>query len=175
MSRSYMNDKWCVRCGKTTPTPFLEKNMFLFKGVPKEGLVVDIGCGNGRNSVYMKQQGFLSVLPCDMKPDYGCKMHLGHDKFKVHPGEACIILANYVLMFLNKKERLQVYKEMHRMSHHGTYIVVEYYPALDSFAKTKEDIIKLRDEFLDFFSCNGGFRGIRMRQDKLIILAGAAL
>jgi len=42
-----MNDRWCVRCGRTDPTPYLRKYARLLLG--KAGnRVLDLGCGNGK-------------------------------------------------------------------------------------------------------------------------------
>jgi len=75
MSRKYLNDRWCIRCGRKTPTPYLAKVLKLFS---KKGMVLDIGCGNGRNSVFMTDQGY-NVKSIDMANDFGNKIILGKD------------------------------------------------------------------------------------------------
>ena len=75
MSRKYLNDKWCVGCGSTEPTPYLRKNIELF---PEEGSALDIGCGNGRNSEYLRNLGY-KVDSIDMVDDYGTQIILGKD------------------------------------------------------------------------------------------------
>lgn len=75
MSKKYLNDRWCVRCGRTTATPYLRKNSKLFPG---KGNVLDIGCGNGRNSKYMLDSGY-NVDSIDMVADFGIKCELGKE------------------------------------------------------------------------------------------------
>jgi SAM-dependent methyltransferase len=102
MSRKYLNDKWCIRCGRKTPSPYLKNNVKL---LPKEGKVLDIGCGNGRNSIFMKEKGYV-VTSVDMVEDFGNKNIIGEDPLPSDKYD--IILDNYILMFLDKKERKQV-------------------------------------------------------------------
>ena len=62
MSRKYLNDRWCIRCGRSTATPYLRQYAKLF---PSKGRVLDIGCGNGRNTRFMEGLGY-KVDPVDM-------------------------------------------------------------------------------------------------------------
>ena len=39
-------------------------NKFL-SGIPKDGVIVDLGCGSGRDSLYMKNLGYKNILPID--------------------------------------------------------------------------------------------------------------
>jgi len=140
MSRKYLNERWCVRCGKMDPTPFL-KEMYtkhMKVRVDPSLKVLDIGCGNGRNSKYFYG---ADVKPIDMATDYGDKCILGKDKL---PGEEYdVILANYVLMFLNEKERKQVIKEIDRHSCEGTRLVLEMYAAKDAHPYNWKDLITI--------------------------------
>lgn len=134
MSRQYLNDRWCVRCNKTDPTPYLKKNLKL---LPKRGRVLDIGCGNCRNTNFMLEgSNAYSVTPVDMVGDYGQKLVLGKDSLKptVTGCKYDIILANYVLMFLNKRELYKVFKDIHNIcSKVGTCLMIEMYDAKDSY------------------------------------------
>lgn len=144
MSRKYVNEKWCVRCGKTEPTPYLRDNL---KHIQPEGkTIIDIGCGNGRNSAFMFKCGAAGVASVDMVNDYGDKIVLGHDKFPYQDNTFDIVLMNYILMFLSPEEREQVYSEVMRTAKDGAIVVCELYAAKDSFAKNKEELIVLRDE-----------------------------
>jgi len=136
MSRKYLNDRWCVRCGRKTPTPYLKKNQ---KHLPPAGSVLDIGCGNGRNSVFMKNLGY-KVDGIDMAGDFGIKSILGVEDLPKGPYD--IILANYVLMFLNQKERYKVFRDILRCSKEGTMLFIEMYPALDGYKYDLNKIVK---------------------------------
>ena len=85
MSRKYMNGKWCVRCGKNVPTPYLRKNTKLF---PQNG----------------------NVDPIDMAVDFGIKCILGENPLPNKKYD--ILLANYILMFLDEGTRYKVMEEM---------------------------------------------------------------
>ena len=150
MSRKYVNDKWCVRCGKTTPTPYLQKNISLLQTEGKT--VVDVGCGNGRNTIFMRDQGFR-VVPLDMCNSLGEDMTLGKDKFPLEDNSVDIILSNYVMMFLDEDERDQVIEEMKRVAKFGCKIMLELYPAKDSFAVNKEEMIAMQKDIFDKLDC----------------------
>jgi len=98
--------------------------------LPKSGKVLDIGCGNGRNSAFMKKKGY-QVTAVDMAVDFGSHIMLGRDPFP--KGKYDIILANYVLMFLDEEERKQVIGEIQDKSKEGTVLVVELYEAKDAY------------------------------------------
>jgi hypothetical protein len=165
MSRKYLNGKWCVRCGKKTPTPYLEKNWELLGH--EKGTIVDIGCGNGRNTVFMQNKGF-ACTPLDMADDFGNTISLGKEKFPLDGKSIDIFLANYVLMFLSKKERNQVASEIKRTAKDGSTIMVELYPALDSNAPSEEKMVKLQKEFFDKLGCTK----IRYSKGKFIARIG---
>ena len=153
MSRKYMNERWCVRCGKNIPTPFLVKCVKKMENI-KGKIVVDIGCGNGRNSEYMKNLG-AEVHSFDMCNDYGLKLNLGRDIFPNEMNEVDIILANYVLMFLDTDELANVINEINRIiNRQNGMIVWELYPAKDSYYPDEQSIKKLnifvKNVFKDF-------------------------
>lgn len=149
MSRKYLNDRWCVRCGKCCPNPYLIKNLKQ-SGIEScdrcTSVVLDIGCGNGRNSKYMKSLGFKKIISLDMAGDFGTACVLGVDKMPVADNSVKIILCNYLLMFLSDEERGNVLDEIQRISSVGCVILVELYPAKDSYAKTKEEMMVMLDE-----------------------------
>ena len=159
MSRKYLNGRWCVRCGKNDPTPYLKKNIKLF---PENGRVLDIGCGNGRNSKYMKSLGY-EVDSLDMAGDFGIETILGKDPFPVD-GEYDVILANYVLMFLDEDERWVVQREILKHSKPGTILMIEMYPAKDAH---DYDL----DEIFEYFE-NQGWKKIRKSIDRCVLKCG---
>jgi SAM-dependent methyltransferase len=107
--------------------------------LPKQGRVLDVGCGNGRNSVYLKNLGY-KVDSVDMAGDFGIKAVLGHDPLPEGPYD--IILANYVLMFLNTKERFRVMRDVNRRASSGALLFIEMYPAKDGFKYNLDRIVK---------------------------------
>lgn len=153
MTKKYLNGRWCVRCNRKDCTPYLRDNIKLF---PKSGLCLDIGCGNGRNSKFMKEKGY-DVISLDMVSDYGKEHILGKDLFPRASYD--IILANYVLMFLNEKERHFVIKEIKKNSKVGTFLMVEMYPAKDSFSY---DINVIITNFLNW-------KVVRKSKDRFIL------
>lgn len=78
----------------------------------------------------MESLGY-DVTPVDMVDGYGVEMTLGVDSLPDGPYD--VILANYVLMFLNAPELTQVLNEVERVCKVGTVFVVEMYPAKEAF------------------------------------------
>lgn len=158
MSRKYLNNRWCVRCGRNTATPYLKKNTKLF---PVKGNVLDIGCGNGRNSNYMIELGY-NVDSIDMVEDFGIKCELSKDPLPYRKYN--IILANYILMFLNKINRHKVMKEINERSNKDTILMIEMYPAKDAHHYNFD---KITDYFL-----NKEWIKLRKSKDRCILKKG---
>ena len=163
MSRKYINCKYCVRCNKQSPTPYLFKNYDLLVVNRKKCNIVDMGCGNGRNSRFMTGKGHL-VTSVDMVADYGHKIILGQDKIPVDNSAVDIILCNYILMFLNKQERKQVIGEIKRIAAPYCRIIVELYPAKDSETKNEKEMVALQKEIYEQL----GWEKIRYSKGKFI-------
>jgi SAM-dependent methyltransferase len=167
MSRKYLNDKYCIRCSRKTVCPYLRKNYDILIDLKTTGKfhfnVLDIGCGNGRNSDYMIGRGH-DVTPLDMINDYGKKCILGQERMPVQDGSIDIILCNYLMMFLNYVEREQVISEIKRVASSTCKIMVELYPAKDSYAQTQEDMIKIQKEIFD----NLGWKKLRYSKGRFI-------
>ena len=117
-------NRFCRRCNRRTPTPYLLAVTKLF---PEKGKVLDIGCGNGRNTIYMEDLGY-EVTAVDQNDDFGTRLICGkHSLPGIHYD---IILANYFLMFLHEGIRHDFLEnDIHRVSKIGTILVAEYYPA----------------------------------------------
>jgi len=165
MSRKYLNDKYCVRCGRKEACPYLRDNYkLLVEGNEERSLhVIDIGCGNGRNSEFMKKKGHI-VMSLDMVNDYGVKTILGKDTLPVEKASIDIVLCNYLMMFLNQRERSQLIREISRVAAPDCKIILELYPAKDSYAKTEEDMVKMQEKIFKKF----GWEKIRYRKSKFI-------
>ena len=151
MSRKYLNDRWCVRCGKTIPSPYIKNNMAII--VPEGGdkpSILDIGCGNGRNMNFLKEYA-RECKGVDMAPSCpnSASTILGHDRLPVTRRGWDVILANYVFMFLNTKERKQLIREIKRVSSANAKIVVELYPAKDSEITSDEEMVKMQEELFE--------------------------
>jgi len=150
MTRRYMNERWCVRCSRNKPTPYLEKHWRKLippsvKDPEKVG-IIDIGCGNGRNTEFFHKQGYHNTVAFDMVRDYGYKLILGEESFPVLNNSVTVILANYVFMFLDKTERKTVIKDLKRIAAPGCTIMVELYPAKDSFTPDIKKCEQLQKE-----------------------------
>ena len=146
MTRKYINDRWCVRCGKDEATPYLRKNWELLADDSGSfGSVIDVGCGNGRNSAFMTKKLGAVCTMVDMAGDVGSAVTLGVDKLPVEDKSVDIVLANYIFMFLSATERRQVVKEIKRIAKDNCKIMVELYPAKDSHAPTDKDVEAMRD------------------------------
>lgn len=171
MSREYLNNKYCVRCGRSEATPYLRKYVDLIKAYAPGGdaaSVLDIGCGNGRNSEFMRASGFKTVASFDMKPDYGVAMSLGSDDFPAEDSSVGVVLANYVLMFLNQEERRQVLREIRRVAKPGCVLMIELYAAKDSECPDAQSLLELRDEIADFFP---DWKRLRFSKERCILRA----
>ena len=156
MTRKYLNDRWCARCGRLTPTPYLVKNQKLF---PENGVVLDIGCGNGRNTNHLRLLGY-SVDPIDMVDQpYSMQIVLGHDDLPQRRYD--IILANYVLMFLDENERSKVMYEILDRAKENAILMIEMYPAKDAHDYDFDEIVKF---FLD-----RGWSKLRKSKDKCVL------
>ena len=151
MSRTYMNERWCVRCGRTGMTPFLRSSLpkltklMADAGTAKaEAYVIDIGCGNGRNLAGLEADGFdrKHMHGYDMCPSArDVRLMLGRDSFPAADRSTDLILANYVLMFLNDLELMQVFNEINRVAKPGALLVIELYPAKDSRIKNDAEMV----------------------------------
>jgi SAM-dependent methyltransferase len=159
MDREEQKTKYCARCNRRTATPYIRKHI---SDLPQKGHVLDLGCGNGRNSEYFKQKGY-TVTSVDMVPTYqgAHKIILGDDPLP--GGTYDIILANYVLMFLPKEKRESVLREIMRHSKISTYVVIELYHAKRAFPCTIEEIIEL------FFLSSNEWEILHKVKDRCIL------
>ena len=159
MSRKYMNDRWCVRCGRQEATPYLRKHWKKLEHNPfgssmsfhdHDIRVVDIGCGNGRNSEFMKEKGF-QVVSLDMGNDYGSNCLIDGSPLPLFENTVDVILVNFLFMFLKRSERKRIIKDLKKSARGNCTVMVELYPAKDSETKTEKEMIKLQKELFDDF------------------------
>jgi len=171
MSRKYVNDKWCVRCGKEDPTPYLSKKLDVISPdvERRENMVViDIGCGNGRNTNYMKEQGFGHIYSYDMAGDFGEEMTIGRDSFPLGMSAVDIVLANYIMMFLDTWESSHTMNEIDRVTKPGGYVMFELYAAKDSYYPTKEKLLDLQQQLREYLE-GKGWEVVHYVQEKFIM------
>lgn len=164
MSRKYLNDRYCVRCGRCDATPYLRKNFKLLTA-KKRASVLDVGCGNGRNTKFVRKHGH-KVISVDMVDDFGQRMTLGVDPLPAKDNSVDVILANYVMMFLNKDERAQLVSEFKRVAKKDCTLVIELYAAKDSESKTKSEVMELQKQIFEQM----GWQKVRYSQERFIVI-----
>lgn len=169
MSRKYLNERWCVRCGRMSPCPYLKNNIKLFNNdYIKEKLVLDCGCGNGRNSTYLKSLGFDKIMSLDMAGDFGTKICLGKDNIPADSMSARLILCNYIFMFLNDKEGERLFRQLNGIADIGCYLMVELYPAKDSYLKTEKEALSYQKKLYNDFVYRG-WKKIKYSKQRFIL------
>jgi SAM-dependent methyltransferase len=159
-----MNKIKAVRCGSKKATPYLRQHIDLFTEYAG-GHVVDLACGNGRNSEYMKEKG-MHVMSLDANNDYGIRWEAGMP-VPVGNKEVDYILCNYLLMFLDDHARNDVYDEMLRISHVGTRVMIELEEVKQSLTPDYFSLCALNDE-VNANMIARGFRSIHGRQNHYI-------
>lgn len=127
---SIYKGKQIVRHSSQNPTPYLKKaDTFLIDMVGKcvsHGVTpnaVDIGCGTGRNSNYLKELSF-TVYSFDRKPDYGTQLELGN-RLPITSGTIHVVLLQFVLMFLKRDIIKRVVKQAFEICADRAMIVIE--------------------------------------------------
>lgn len=107
----------------------------------------------------MESLGY-EVVSVDMAGDFGTQMILGVDRV---PGKRKydIILANYVLMFLDFDEEQQVIQEMLRVAKVKSVVMIEMYPAKDAYAYHLPFIVNNFTE--------EGYEEVRHSKDRCIL------
>jgi SAM-dependent methyltransferase len=161
--REYMNKRWCVRCNKPDATPFLKKvyesHLCELLCVGAELYLptcVDLGCGNGRNTEFMRKHGFR-VIPIDhASGTAGYRdVVLGESDLPVFDQSVGVVLANYVLMFLTPVQGVNVLREINRITAVGGYLVLEYYPAKDSWCPDVDSALRMQSTDITWFNVRG--------------------
>ena len=155
-----------VRCGSSIPTPYLRKHIDVFTECVEEGArVVDIGCGEGRNSRFLKEKG-MHVMSLDGKGDYGVKW-MADQMIPICAGTADLILCNYFLMFLPVHTRNDVYDEMDRIAHKGTRLLIELDMIKQSLTPDAASLKELNGE-LQLILCALGWKVVQQHKNRYI-------
>ena len=95
---------------------------------------------------------------------YGVECMLGRDKLPAKSSSIDVILCNYLMMFLSAQQRNQLIGEICRVGSSSCIIMVELYPAKDSYAKTDSDMVKMQKEIFDHI----GWNKIRYSKGKFV-------
>ena len=114
-----------VRVANTKPSPFLvsiAEDPGMFDAMHTEGyqpVAVDLGCGNGRNSEYLKSEGGFKVYSYDKHPDYehANKWNAG-ETVPHYSNTVDVVLCQFVVMFLTDEEIEHTFAEVTRMLKH---------------------------------------------------------
>jgi hypothetical protein len=134
-----------IRCGDgKKATPYLRKHLSALD-ISRDVLAVDLGCGNLRNTNYLKELGFKRISPFDKAGDFGFQIDLGKEKVPVFDKSVGLILCNYLLCFLNKSEKAHLVNEINRMASFGCYLFVELYPAKKAYKYNTNSVRNLFD------------------------------
>lgn len=148
-----------IRCGGHRATPYLRKYLPTLLEEYKYKLLIDLGCGNLRNSGFAQKLGYVDVLSFDKAGDYGIPVDLGNERIPVRARKTSVILCNYLICFLNARERKHLFSEINRIAFKGCYLFMEMYPAKQG---TPCDTDKIRISF-------DGWETIHSSKDRFIL------
>lgn len=147
-----------VRCGGNKASPYLNQVMSRLNWMKDwhgQSLhCLDVGCGRGRNSILMVKHGF-EVVSLDLKPDYGMQWDLTQGRLPVFSSSIDVILMQYVLMFIPKDAMMGIIDNACKALRPMGCVIVEFYPAKESFYPTKEKIQEVHKAVADRFVDNG--------------------
>ena len=131
-------------------------------------IVIDLGCGNGRNTIYLVDNGFEDVNAFDMKPDFGEELHLGKEKIPVGTGAADIVMVNYVFMFLTERELAHACREICRIVKPGGLLLWELYAAKESYTPDARSVGDMYWALLEYFVDRGFTSFVRLKNKALM-------
>ena len=103
-----------------------------------------------------------------MAGDFGTKCVLGKDNIPAESMSAKLILCNYVFMFLSDKEGEKLFCQINSISDIGCYLMVELYPAKDSYLKTKEEVLDYQEKLYNDFIYRG-WKKIKYSQYRFVL------
>lgn len=111
--------------GGVDPTPYLKQWARKLPQVRDGSLVVDLACGVGRNSEFMRRFNCV-VTALDMEPDYARAIGWNAgDPIPRASGSVDLVLCQYLLMFLADQEIALVLDEVNRVTRPGGALLVE--------------------------------------------------
>ena len=103
-----------------------------------------------------------------MAGDFGTKIVLGKDDLPVAAGSVGLILCNYIFMFLDDNERDKIFEQINSVADIGCYLIVELYPAKDSYFQTKESILAFQKKLYDNFSSRSWTK-VKYSQQRFVV------
>ena len=164
-----------IRYHGSNPSPFLVAQTSKLQNIVEcnrasPPLAIDIGCGNGRNSEFLKKLGF-NVMPYDMHPDYGHEINLEH-QHPPHLREASVILLQYVLMFLSGQARKNLFWQCLTTDRRSAMIVVELMDVKHGNLHGKElisvlDFMEDQGELNNFIACRTSRRLLLIKSSQV--------
>lgn len=124
-----MSDFRAVRCsGAEKATPYLRKWLpeMLWAGMKVSTRVVDLACGNLRNTKFLRHNGFWRIQSLDAKPDRPGAIYWSANQMIPTPNSSVgLVLCQYLLMFLNDNEVEHVVAEIKRIAKPKCVVVIE--------------------------------------------------
>lgn len=154
--------KLVVRTNAKKATPFLRSLEKDLKRIRTEcervgcrPQAIDLGCGSGRNSLYLESFGFY-VKSLDQHPDYALAVEfdLSWQTIPVLHDFQSVILLQYVLMFFGVERRFEIAIEALRACPHQGMIVLELQEVKSGKMNQKQI-----DKFVEWFVAEAEVRG----------------
>jgi hypothetical protein len=106
---------------------------------PKTAKAMDLGCGNGRNTRFLKAKGLEATDVDAEHQDPRRRVVLGKDRLPTEDHTVDLMLLNYVTMFLGEQALEHLALEIGRTARKGCLLVTETYPARTSLCKDDRD------------------------------------
>lgn len=170
--------KLVVRTNCDRPTPFLRSIEVSLKQLQAECRhigqapnAIDLGCGAGRNSLYMESLGF-QVKSYDQHADFpgAIEWDLSWQSIPVMQVSQSVILLQYILMFFKVEKRFELAIEALRACANLGIVVVEL-QAVKSGKMRQEQI----DAFIKWFIAESdvrGFKVLKTSKGKIAVIQG---
>ena len=152
-----------IRCNKSSPTPYVKEWIPKLE-LPKSSRIIDLGCGNGRNSEYLKELGYSNIHAYDLRGDYGIELDLIINGIPLRSHWADLILCNYLMCFLNQADRVYLSREISRVAQTNCFLLVEFYKGKQTLPYDMDKVTDLFKGWSMFHSSKDRFITIRKPQ-----------
>jgi ubiquinone/menaquinone biosynthesis C-methylase UbiE len=122
-----------VRCTTHKPSPYLQRcwpDLLGMRQLDADGpdniKVIDLGGGNGRNTIFLQSVGVRYCTIVDREGDYGVQWDFEDAAtLPFKSGYADVILVNYVFMLLTQEAQHRLVREITRILKPGGRVMVE--------------------------------------------------